>query len=371
MGYIERREKIYAWMQDEGIDLVMFEDCEHRRSSSVRYLSGHPCDALLFLQADKKSVLVPWDINMAKQYAQVDQVLDYSAFDLNPIKACVGVADALKIRKDGKIEIPQVTSYPDFLKYVQDGRGYDFICREYGVSSFVEKLRSIKDVDEIEIYRKVSQITNDLINLISQKVQNAELKTESDVALFIEEQCRVRNCEGTGFTTLAAGAQRSFGIHCFPSYTDGPFASKGLSILDFGVVYHGYTSDVTMTFACGALSNKQQMQLDLVKEASAIATSKVKLGESTTAIAKSVDDFFKKHKVSMPHGLGHGIGLQAHEAPYLRKTSSADVSLENGMIFTIEPGLYDLQCGGCRFENDILLIDGKPEVLTKSQIVVL
>jgi Xaa-Pro dipeptidase len=126
-----------------------------------------------------------------------------------------------------------------------------------------------------------------------------------------------------------------------------------------------------MTFARGKLTPKQQTQLDLVREASNLAISKIQLNVSAKSIAKSVDLFFKKHGVSMPHGLGHGIGLQAHEAPYLKNRDNCDVPLSNGMIVTVEPGLYDFQEGGCRYENDVLLLDGKAQVLTKSQIVVI
>ncbi|GMO23047.1 MAG: Xaa-Pro peptidase family protein [Termitinemataceae bacterium] len=371
MGYAERREKVFEWMAAEDLSAVMFEDCEHRRDQAIRYLSGHPCDALLFLTADKKTLLVPWDVNMAQRYAQVDNIVEYNNFGLNPIKACIECALRLKIPTGGKIEIPSCTSYPDFLKYVNTKAQIDFICRENGAASFIEKLRSIKDDDEINIYRKVSDITNKIILSIEKKVVDGELKTESDVALFIENECRKYGCEGTGFITLAAGSGRSFGIHCFPSYSGGEFADKGLSILDFGLVYQGYTSDVTMTFARNKLSAKQKNQIDLVKEAFDIAFSKVQVGVSCKTIATAVDNFFKKHDVFMPHGLGHGIGLQAHEAPYLRNRAACDTPLQAGMIFTIEPGLYDTAEGGCRYENDVLLTENGAEILTKSKIVVL
>jgi Xaa-Pro aminopeptidase len=69
--------------------------------------------------------------------------------------------------------------------------------------------------------------------------------------------------------------------------------------------------------------------------------------------------------------LGHGIGLQTHEAPFLRNREIGETLFEPGMIFTIEPGLYDPQEGGCRYENDILLTENGPEVLTRSKIVAL
>jgi Xaa-Pro dipeptidase len=71
----------------------------------------------------------------------------------------------------------------------------------------------------------------------------------------------------------------------------------------------------------------------------------------------------------MPHGLGHGIGLEAHEAPVVGSRSDNVWILEPGMIITLEPGLYDPVHGGCRLENDVLITEGGAEVLTNSRIV--
>ncbi|GHV83124.1 hypothetical protein AGMMS50212_04640 [Spirochaetia bacterium] len=369
MSLIERREKLYEWMKNEDIRLLMFEDSEHRRDNAVRWMSGQPSDALLFLSADKKSLLVAWDTNMAACYAQVDHVLPYTEFMLNPVNALRAAVSFFKLPNGSKIEIPACTSYTDFLKYVEALSDFDVICRSDGACAEVTRLRSVKDEEEIRIYRELSSITNEIINLIEKNVVKNVLKTESDVALFIEGECRKLGCEGTGFTTLAAGSARSFGIHAFPAYTSGIFADKGLSILDFGVVYKGYTSDVTMTFARGTLKKEQEKRLDLISEAFDLALSKVKNGASCKNIAAAVDTFFKKSKLSMPHGLGHGIGLQAHEAPYLRNRNENMDTLLPGMVFTIEPGLYDPLLGGCRYENDVLLTESGAEVLTKSKIV--
>jgi Xaa-Pro aminopeptidase len=71
----------------------------------------------------------------------------------------------------------------------------------------------------------------------------------------------------------------------------------------------------------------------------------------------------------MPHGLGHGIGLLAHEGPSLRNRNDNTWKLEAGMVITLEPGLYDTALGGCRLENDLLITDAGAEVLTRSRVV--
>ena len=358
-------------MSREGINLVMVEDCERHRDPAIRWLSGQPGDALLFLSMDKRSLLVPWDINMAMLHAEADIIFPYQEFGLQPVKALRDAIERLNIPKGSRIEISRVTSYPQFLNYVEEFSDFDIICRKNGVGTELEKSRTVKDEGEILIYRKVSVLTDEIINLLEKNVRSGKLKTEIDVALFIDSEGRKRGCEGTGFETLAAGPARSFGIHAFPAYTGEAFGGSGLSILDFGLKYAGYTSDVTLTFAGEPLSKHQEKMLSLTEKAYKLALSMVKSGTSAKAIASAVDAYFSRHKKTMPHGLGHGIGLEAHEAPYLRSRADNDWILEPNMIFTIEPGLYDPVHGGCRLENDVLITETGIEVLTDSRIIII
>ena len=82
-----------------------------------------------------------------------------------------------------------------------------------------------------------------------------------------------------------------------------------------------------------------------------------------------VDKIFAKAKMKMPHSLGHGTGLEIHEAPFVRSKASLETVFQPGMIVTLEPGLYDPELGGCRYENDILITESGNGVLTQSRIV--
>ncbi|MDR1787460.1 MAG: Xaa-Pro peptidase family protein [Treponema sp.] len=370
-AYEKRRKALYAWMEREGIALVMFEDFEGRRDAALRWLSGHPGDALLFLSVDKKSLLAPWDVHMAKRFANVDAVIPYNDLDRIPQKALRKAAEHFKTKHLSRIEIPSVCAYPRFLKFVEELRDFDVICREGGADAEAQRLRAVKDDEELRLYRKVADFTNVLICRLEDMVLSGSPVTEADVALFIEAECRRQGCEGTGFDTLAAGAERSFGIHAFPGYTANVFGGPGLSILDFGVKYAGYTSDVTITFACPPLSRAQEQMITLVEKAWKLAFSMARKGASCRGIAQEVEAYFRKAKKAMPHGLGHGIGLEAHEAPYLNTQKSNDWTLQPGMVVTIEPGLYDGEAGGCRLENDVLITEKGPELLTASRIVML
>jgi len=367
--YQTRREKIYNWMSKEGTDLLMISDSEEHRTPLIRWLSGQPGDALLFLSAARSSLLVPWDINMATLYAKVDALSPYAEFGRQPIKALKNAIERLKIPKGAKIEIPGTTSYPKFQNFVKEIPDFEIICRDGGVWAELGKSRAVKDETELEIYRKVSDITNSIIVLLEEQIRTGKLKTEAEAALFIEFEGRGQSCEGTGFETLAAGPARSFGIHAFPAYTGEAFGGTGLSILDFGLKYAGYTSDVTMTFAREPLSKAQEEMLHLTEKAYNLALGMVKPGVPARDIAVAVDSFFAESAKTMPHSLGHGIGLQAHEAPLLSNRADNEWILEKNMIITLEPGLYDPVHGGCRLENDILVTETGAEVLTNSRII--
>jgi Xaa-Pro dipeptidase len=363
-----RRAGIYDWMAQKGVALVMFEDAEGRRDPAIRWMTGHPGDALLFLSVTRRAMLVPWDINLAALYGKADAAVPYAEFEMSPVAALKAAAKQLKIPPGSRAEIPPVTPYPLFLKYLEALSDFDVLCRDEGAGERVRNFRARKDEEEIRIYRKASAITNEIIDSLEEEIRGGKLPAETDVALFIEAESRKRGCEGTGFETLAAGPGRSFGIHAFPAYTAGPFGGPGLSILDFGVKYEGYTTDVTLTFA-RKLSEEQRNLVSLVERAYKQALSLVKNGAAAGEVAAGVDRLFGKSKKSMPHGLGHGIGLEAHEAPSIRNRKDNPWRLDQGMVFTLEPGLYDPALGGCRLENDILLTESGAEELTTARII--
>jgi Xaa-Pro dipeptidase len=366
--YQPRLEKIWDWMAQESIAMVMFEDTEGRRDRTIRWLTGHPGDALLFLSLERKSLLVPWDVNMAKAYAQADCIIPYGEFERLPRRAIQGAAEKFKIPHGSKIEIPPAAPYPLFLRYVGELPDFDILCRERSAIAEARKFRAVKDNEEIKICRKASAITNSLIDLLEKNVRSGRIKTEADAALLIELEARKRGCEGTGFETLAAGPERSFGIHAFPAWTGAAFAGPGLSILDFGVRLGGYTTDVTLTFVREP-NPRQEKLVSLVEKAAKLALSIAYNGVPARDMAAAVEELFAKSKKHMPHSLGHGIGLEEHEYPAINNRADNEWVLEPGMIFTLEPGLYDHLYGGCRLENDILMTENGPELLTGARVI--
>jgi Xaa-Pro dipeptidase len=371
--YARQIDSLTSYMLSQGVRLIVFEDFEGHRDPTIRWLTNHPGDALLFVSSDilEKPILVPWDVNMAHQYAATEllRIIPYTDFERNPYKTLKAIVGIMNIQSGSCIEIPPETSYSSFLRYLDTLPDYDILCREDGIHAETRSMRAIKGPEEIERYRIAARITNEVIAELEKHIKAGTFKTEIDVAQFIEREGRLRGCESTGFETLVAGPKRSFGIHAFPTYTGEPFGTQGLSIIDFGLKYDGYTTDVTITVARGPLSRAQERMLSLVEKAYNLAISLAKEGTPTRDIAMAVDAHFEKAKKKMPHALGHGIGVEAHEAPAIRNRSDNEWVLQQGMVFTLEPGLYDPVHGGCRLENDFVLTENGLERLTNAQII--
>lgn len=367
--YAARRAEVARALKARGIAAARFDDFEHARSPSLRYLSGQPGDAFLVITSEGASALVPWDVNMAQKMASVDRIFPYNDYGRKAETALRAVLKELGIAEGEKVEVPETMTYPTFVEHVGNLEEWDLVCEREGIGAKVLGMRARKDPAELELYRRASGLTDSLMDSIEAGVKSGRLTTELDVALFIEKECRAAGAEGTGFDTIAAGPGRSFGIHAFPSYGSGGFAGKGLSILDFGIKLDGYTTDVTMTFARGPLGAAREKMLELVAGAHALGVKACAPGIAARDVALAVDAFFAEAGYKMPHALGHGVGLEAHEAPGINLREGNNAVLEPGNIVTIEPGLYDPELGGARLENDVLITADGAEVLTHSRIV--
>ncbi|MCQ2593813.1 MAG: Xaa-Pro peptidase family protein [Treponemataceae bacterium] len=367
--YKSRRANLCTWMAQNSIGMVLIEDSEANRNPALRYFCGLPSDGILGISINGLSILSPWDENLAAKIAFADIVAGFNQFNRSATAAAAAIAEMANLPAGARIEISPATAYPRFLQFVDKLNKYDVLCRDNGAFNYITRLRACKDKAEIELTQKAAEFTGVLIDQIEQGLRDGSIKTETDVALLIERAAHSNGCENTGFDTLAAGPARSFGIHCFPGYTDGDFGSDGLSILDFGLIYGGYTSDVTITVARGELTEQQQTMLDLVQKAYDTCLNLYKPGLSIKAAAEKAQSIFAKEKMHMPHGLGHGIGLQIHEWPFVKETAGDDEVFEKGMIVTLEPGLYDPVAGGVRLENDVLITEDGNQVLTRSKII--
>lgn len=336
-------------------------------------------DGVLFVFPTGKAVLVPWDVHLANDRSTVDRVIPYTDFKRSFRQAVIGVLEQEGLSTPPataaprKVEFLQRTSHLRRKELASDLPGMEILLREDGFESFIGRWRTIKDASEIAAVKKAAEITNTVIEKVEELFAapgGADELRELDIAQFLEREALSLGAEGMGFETLAAGPARSWAIHPFPAFSRGPFAAPGLSILDFGVKVDGYSSDVTITVARGRLTGEQERMIGLVTEAYTTAVRATKPGASTRGPAMAVDDLFAASGWKMPHALGHGIGLDVHEAPVVRnQDENKDPTLLPGMIFTIEPGLYHPGHGGVRWENDVLMTETGALVLTKAKII--
>ncbi|MCI5830416.1 MAG: Xaa-Pro peptidase family protein [Treponema sp.] len=368
--YRNRRNKVASYLKEHGIKAAVFEDSEERREPALRYLTGHPTDALLLITDDGSSVLIPWDENLARERAHTDQIIPSAKYERDYAKALVELLKSHSYAKGSTIAFCQETQYCRYEEYKEKLPEWNLELKADSIHDFVREMRAVKDAYEIECTKKACAITDQMAEAIIENVKSGKFTTEMDVALFIERYLRQNGAERTSFDTLAAGPARSFAIHAFPGYTGGLWASKGLSILDFGVCYEGYASDCTITVAKDPTKEQQQL-LDLVQSAADECRKLYMPGRKIADAVAKADEIFAASGRTMPHGLGHGTGLEIHEGPFVSKREKAGKVFVPGNIITLEPGLYDPSLGGVRLENDVLITDTGNELLLHSRIYVM
>jgi Xaa-Pro aminopeptidase len=227
--------------------------------------------------------------------------------------------------------------------------------------NLVEVLRESKDEDEIGRIREAVRIAESALAATIPHVHAG--MTELAVAGRLEHELRNAGSEGFPFETIIASGARSALPHARASRQ--VIARGDLLLFDFGAIHAGYCSDITRTFVVGAAPTERQVEIHMaVREANGSASALVRAGmrgRDADALARDYIDRLG-FGAAFGHSLGHGIGLEIHEAPRLAK--SAESPLPAGAVVTIEPGIYLEGWGGVRIEDDVLLGSEGPEVLT-------
>lgn len=217
------------------------------------------------------------------------------------------------------------------------------------VSPAVEHLRMTKTSEEIKHIAAGCAISDTIYKETFKHFQDFE--TEQDIATFMEMEAVKRGCKISFETIVASGKNASMPHH---RPTDKKL-QKGFCVIDFGVKYKGYCTDTTRTIFIGK-PTKQHIQLyNLVLAAQTNTIAMVKPGIRCKAIHEHCAKALGMYGKYFIHGLGHGVGLQIHEAPSLGPTSKE--KMQTGMAFTIEPGVYLPKKLGIRIEDTLLLRD--------------
>ena len=219
------------------------------------------------------------------------------------------------------------------------------------VSGLIEKIRLIKTPQEINIIKAAADIADAAFEHIITYITAG--KTELEVSNELEFFMRKQGASSSSFDIIVASGLRSALPHGVA--TDKIIEKGDFVTLDFGALYNGYVSDVTRTVAVGEPSEQLKEIYQIVLDSQMLSLEKIKPGMTGVEADAVARDYIKSkgYGEAFGHSLGHGIGLEVHEGPGLSFRSN--IVLEEGMVITIEPGIYLPGVGGVRIEDDSIM----------------
>jgi Xaa-Pro aminopeptidase len=324
--------------------------------SNIRYLTGFSGSSALLVVTPRDIVLIT---DFRYQTQVVDEVGDLARVAIEASSLWSGLWQQLAQLPGVRVlgfETAHI-QHRDFQRLVESGARWQW----RPTVDLVETLRERKDDSEIA---RIQDAADAALRALSRTLPQLHAgMTELAVAGVLEKALRDEGSEGFPFPSIIASGPRSALPHARSStreLTEGDFL-----LMDFGAEVGGYCSDVTRTVVIGRANDEQRAVYDVVRQANDRAARSVRpgmTGRDADALARhyiesaGFGDLFG-------HSLGHGIGLEVHEAPRLART--ADGALPEGAVVTIEPGVYRPGWGGVRIEDDVVLGADGPHVLTE------
>jgi Xaa-Pro aminopeptidase len=224
----------------------------------------------------------------------------------------------------------------------------------------IKNLRAAKDVQELALIRTAINISSNAFLHITEMLREGAL--EGEIAREMEFFMKTNGAEALGFDIIVASGKRSALPH---GRASGKRVEKGDFILiDFGSRFEGYHSDQTRTLVCGKPSSEQEKVYQVVKEAHDKAIELIRPGIPIHEVDEAARGHIRKcgYGEYFGHGLGHGIGLAVHEDPFVNSENKGLV--QEGMVFTVEPGIYIPDWGGVRIEDMVRVTPKGAEILT-------
>jgi Xaa-Pro aminopeptidase len=224
----------------------------------------------------------------------------------------------------------------------------------------VQQLRAVKDAGEIERIAAAAALADEVYGLLRE--QGLVGRTEREVALAAENEMRRLGADDPSFPSIVASAERGSRPHATPE--DVAIPAGTLVTLDLGARLDGYCSDCTRTWATGELPDDLASAYALVLRAQRAGLDAVRPGPSgreVDAVARGIVEE-AGHGSHFGHGLGHGVGMEVHEAPRLARTG--DAPLTAGNVVTVEPGVYLPGRGGVRIEDLVVVTESGRRVLS-------
>jgi len=232
------------------------------------------------------------------------------------------------------------------------------------INGVVESLRAVKEPEEIKFITQAVKISDDAFNYIAETIDAGI--SEKELAWEIEKYMRDQGSQSLPFDIIVASGPEA----AMPHHRPGSriIKSGDTVLIDMGAKVNEYTSDLTRTICPGKRSNKAFKKIyDIVLKAQLAAIEGIKAGMTGAEADSLARNVIAEadHGNAFGHSLGHGIGLVTHEKPVLGLKSTE--ILTNGMVFTVEPGIYISGWGGVRIEDTVVMENGKLKVLSRAR----
>ena len=356
--YIGKRlEALRAKFDEKELDAILITN-EHNR----RYFSGFKGSAGTLIISRDRAVIAT-DFRYTEQAGF--QAPDYEVVRVMPgLGWLTDKVGGMSVSKIGfEADEMSVASHKRLLDALDeaDGGGKD----EYSMvptSGLGVELRAVKDPDELALLTKAIEIGDRAFDEVSARIEPGV--SEVEVAWEIEKSVREQGAEAISFETIVASGPNGARPHHLAA--DRVLKEGEPIVIDMGCRYQGFCSDLTRTIVLGKPDAKFKEIYDITLEAQQTAIETVEAGmtgEEADALAREVITK-AGHGEHFGHSLGHGVGLEVHEGPGVG--ARAKGKLEDGMVFTIEPGIYLTGWGGVRIEDVVVLENGRARVLSNA-----
>lgn len=342
-------EKIRKYLKEYNIDGILIN------SSTNKFYIGNlfSSSGYVFITKDKQYIIV--DFRYFEEVKRKSELFDVVLMDKN--RTYYEIINDI-CRNQNIKEIGFEGSEVSFDSYKSMSNKLNATLKSVDLST----LRKEKDEDEIKHIKKACEIVDatfyHIVDFI--KVGMTERQVENEIVRFIKES----GGQKESFDTIVASGLRGALPHGKASekiIEYGDFVT-----FDFGAKYNNYCSDITRTICMGTTNKELEKIYNIVKKANEECIKVLKSGMTTGEIDKVARDIIGSYGYgdNFGHNLGHGVGIMVHEYPALAPESNE--VLKEGMIVTIEPGIYVPELGGVRIEDDVLITKGGCMRLTTS-----
>jgi Xaa-Pro aminopeptidase len=342
-----RRERLRGMLAEQGLDAAVITSLVN-----VRYLTGFTGSNAALLITPDSAVLATdgrYIAQSAQQSGDLERVID---------RQC---AQALLGRASGQVgfeaHIVTVAEHAALVDVAPDGAAL------VDLGGAVERLRRVKDETEIAYLREACAIGDRALARLLPGLRPGQ--TERQIARRLESLMYDEGAHALSFETIVAGGPNSAVPHHEPG--DRPLEAGDFLKCDFGAAYEGYHADMTRTFVVGAEAAGWQRDLyELVRQAQRAGRHALAPGASLPDVDRAARSVVEEagYGEAFSHGLGHGVGLEIHEAPLIGYAATG--TLDASTPVTVEPGVYLPGRGGVRIEDTLVVRPQGPELLTTS-----